>query len=241
MLPNQALEITLYLAPIEDFLTAPGAAVSYTVSDVKFMCQFVTLDAKYVQDTFSGIASGATLKYEYVMETQTQNACSGASVNNFIIHMSGVTSLIGVQHEFIADDDVGDRTKDKSKIAKSQNLTSWRIQLGPLWSLPTNGDFEHADNNPETLMVGLLSTNDALNYSEDVELDFNAFKNEQFRLEYMFQSNDELPNSGLSFEGTDGLYRLVTKHSVAPPTNVQLVTTMYENKTLLIGQGVDVI
>lgn len=241
-LPNQAMEITLYLNNIESALTVPGTAAFFTVSEAKFMVQLTTPDAKYVQETFQGLSHNEALRYDYVFENQHLNSFSGATTNNFNLHMSGVHSLIGVQHEFIADADIGTQSTDKALVSKPHNLVSWRIQLGALWSLPANGEFTHSPDDPETMLVGLLSEGNSLNYTEECDMDFDLFKNGQFMIQYYFQSDDEM-SSGLSFQGTDGLFKLVTKHSSAPPTSTQLLTTTYENKTLLISgaEGVDVV
>lgn len=235
ILPNQSVEITLTLNnPQQAFTNLPNGAY-FEVSNIRYVAQVVTPSAEYMSALWSGIRAGKYLEMDVVGVSQLSNPCSGASQNNFILPLTN-GRVVGLTHRFRDDNKAATTTGDKSLIYDTANLRSWRYQIGQ-YRLPLTEDFQVED----TVMVGDLSMNDNSSYSGE-DLDLDNFYSKQFVMRYSWQSRDEDASSALNLLGGTGNVHLITTHNLpAPSTNVSLQTTVYAQKTILIGATVDVV
>ncbi|KAI9103352.1 hypothetical protein DFS34DRAFT_590885 [Phlyctochytrium arcticum] len=239
-LPNQAIEITITLADPSTVFTSNQVA-EIRVSNVRCLVPYITPNPKTIVDVTRAISSGRQIFYDFTRTTQTENACSGGLRNTFILHMSGVRSLVGFDATFVDDDVLSDQTKDKALMYNSQNLREWKIQLGSLHIPSGVMGFTHGPNDNQTLLVSQLSNNnfDALG---DMDISFKDYDEKQFSLGWSFMDKSEGSNAALSFVGTDALMKLHTVHaSPAPSQRVRLLVSYAENVSLSIGGLVSVV
>ncbi|DAC81658.1 hypothetical protein PhCBS80983_g06163 [Powellomyces hirtus] len=239
-LPNQAMEIIFTLNDPSQIFTASTVA-EYRISNNTCFIPYITPPPEIVIQATRAIANGQSLYYDYMRTRQTDAPCSGARRNMFLFYMSGVRSLANTEFFFIDDNVTADPSKDKALSFSSQNLNQFWYQLGPGLTIPngTQG-FKHSATNSQALLLSALSNN---NFEQlgDIDIDFSLFDSQQFSIPYSFQSTDEANNAALSFQGSDGLFRIITEHSSAPSPVVKMVLQYRENVTLSIGQTVAVI
>ncbi|DAC81694.1 hypothetical protein PhCBS80983_g06216 [Powellomyces hirtus] len=240
-LPNQALTIEIVLADPSNVFTS-GNVNELRVSNIRCLVPYITPPPTIVYNVTRSIADGKSIFYDYCRSMQTMNSASGGSQNVFVLHMSGIRSLIGLECCFVDDNVLSDHTKDKSETFSSQNLREWRIQLSPNAVIPSGPQgFTHGPFNKETLLVSHLSSND-FDQMADMDISFADYDQKQFSFSYGFQSKDEGSTAALSFTGTDSILKIITKHaSPPPPQTVRLLTTYHENVTLSIGGMVTVL
>ncbi|KAI8916685.1 hypothetical protein DFJ77DRAFT_439923 [Powellomyces hirtus] len=240
-LPNQALTIEIVLADPSTVFTS-GNVNEIRVSNIRCLVPYITPPPSVVFNVTRAIADGKSIFWDYVRSTQTENPCSGGQKNTFNLHMSGVRSLVGIECSFVDDDVLSDPTKDKSEMFSSQNLRSWRLQLGPNATIPsgTTG-ITHSPYDRQTLLVSQLSNND-FEQMADLDINFADYDQKQFSFSYGFQSKDEGSTAALSFTGTDAILKIHTEHASPPPSQkVRLLTSYHENVTLSIGGLVTVL
>ncbi|KAI9094087.1 hypothetical protein DFS34DRAFT_695393 [Phlyctochytrium arcticum] len=239
-LPNQAIEVSITLIDPTGFFTSNQVA-ELRVSNVRCIVPYITPPPKLVVDVTRAIASGKSIYYDYTRTTQTENACSGGLRNTFILHMSGVRSLVGFEAVFVDDDILSDQSKDKALEYNSQNLREWKIQLGALHIPSGVQGFTHSPSDNQTLLVSQLSNNnfDALG---DMDISFKDYDQKQFSIGWSFMSKDESSSAALNFSGTDSLLKLHTVHASPPPSQkVRLLVSYAENVSLSIGGLVSVV
>ncbi|KNC99709.1 uncharacterized protein SPPG_05090 [Spizellomyces punctatus DAOM BR117] len=239
-LPNQALEIIITLADPNTVFTSAGVG-EIRVSNIRCLVPYITPPPTTVVNATRAISDGKSIFYDYVRSTQTENACSGGNRNTFLLHMSGVRSLQGVEMSFIDDDVLNDTTKDKALMYSSQGLREWRMQIGPNLTIPSGiQGFTHSPSDNQTLLVTQLSNN---NFDQlgDMDMSFADYDSKAFSFGWSFASKDEGSNAALSFTGSDGLLRVHTTHATAPTQKVRMVTCYFENVTLSIGAVVTVV
>lgn len=234
-LPNQAIELQYSMNTGNAAFVGAPANTYFTISNVRLVTQLVTPPASVMSDVWNGVSHGKALEYSYIDTKQITSVCSGASQNTFYLPV-GQTNLVGLSMSFRSDTDYADSTKDRALIHGTQNLVSWRIQIGQ-FRAPLTEDFQVAD----TVINNALTLNNAQDLQSQ-NVDFANYYNKRFYFAYSFQSKDENSDSALSTVGSDGLIRVITQHSSPPPsTSVSLITNVYSNRTLLVGSSVDVI
>ncbi|KND03134.1 uncharacterized protein SPPG_02195 [Spizellomyces punctatus DAOM BR117] len=239
-LPNQALEIIITLADPSTVFTSAGVG-EIRVSNIRTLISYVTPPPSSVINSTRAISDGKPIFYDYVRSTQTENACSGGNRNTFLLHMSGVRSLQGIEMSFVDDDVLNDQTKDKALMYSSQGLREWRIQLGANLTIPSGTQgFSHSPSDNQTLLVTQLSNNNFDQLGE-MDMSFADYDSKAFSFGWSFASKDEGSQAALSFTGTDGLLRVHMQHAVAPTQKVRMVTCYHENVTLSIGVVVTVV
>ncbi|KNC95840.1 uncharacterized protein SPPG_08707 [Spizellomyces punctatus DAOM BR117] len=239
-LPNQALEIIITLADPSTVFTSAGIG-EIRVSSIRCLLPFITPPPTTVVNATRAISDGKSIFYDYVRSTQTENACSGGNRNTFLLHMSGVRSLQGIEMSFVDDDVLNDQTKDKALMYSSQGLREWRIQLGANLTIPSGTQgFTHSPSDNQTLLVTQLSNN-TFDQLGEIDLSFADYDSKAFSFGWSFASKDEGSANALSFTGTDGILRVHTTHATAPTQKVRMVSTYHENVTLSIGAVVTVV
>ena len=236
VLPNQALELNLTLNTPQNAFTNAASGSYFVISEVRYVAQLVTPSGQYLSTLWDGIRSGKFLEIDLNGVTQLSNTCSGASQNNFLLPLANAR-IYGLTHRFRKDSDYTAATGDKALIYTTQGLKAWRYVIGQ-YRCPLTEDFKIDD----TLLIRDLSLADNTSFQSE-DIDFDTFFTEQFVFSYAWRSMDEDENSALSLVGSDGNLRLITIHDTAavPGTDVSLLTTVYTQKTLLIGNTVDVV
>ncbi|KAJ3131156.1 hypothetical protein HDU90_008686 [Geranomyces variabilis] len=235
-LPNQAVEVTLTLSSPQNAFTNAVAGSYFVVSDVRYVAQLITPLAAYLTTLWQGIRAGKFLEIDMIGVNQIQNTCSGASQNNFILPLAN-SRVIGITNRFRKSDAYTSQTGDKSAIYDTAGLKEWRYQLGN-WRMPLTENFKVED----AIMIRNLSMNDNTSYQNE-DLDFDDFYTKNFMMSYSWVLSDEDENSSLNMVGSDGNLRLITIHNPnnTPSTDVSLLSTIYTQRTLLIGETVNVV
>ncbi|KAJ3008907.1 hypothetical protein HKX48_008273 [Thoreauomyces humboldtii] len=237
-LPNQAIELEITLADPSTVVLAAGLCNEIQVSNIRVGVAAVSPPADMQVSALNALANGQSLFYDFVRPTQVKAACLGSTTNRFLFHMSGVRSLIGFTACFVDDTKAGTQTVDKALQFSNQTLSTWQIQLGSGLTIPRGlAGFTHSSTDRQTFLVSQLALNDYMNIGNVTQFDFADYTTKKFTFGYAFEDRSEGSQAALAFTGTDGLFRINTTHTTAPPSTVRLSLTYYENVTLAISSG----
>ena len=196
----------------------------------------ITPDPAIVLSLTSAIASGKSL-WLPMQESRTYHAPGLNSTEQQLTCAVGAYSSVdSVITTFYSATARRDRTKDKYMLYHDPGLKHWTMTLAELTN-PARGYFQAGDDDPETLMVTLLSELGSVHNFDQVYLDneyaadnttpVNTFALNHFRFGLNFVSDNESHGSGVSLVGSSsGNVVIDCSFKNAIPSDIVAYTTV---------------
>ena len=126
---GDGLTVDFHLADANDAMTVASSTATYTVTDARLTCDFVTMNAQYTRSLAQQLASGRQLEMHLEMFSATVESVSASTTNNLRTTLP-YSSLKALWVYFNTSSDVLNATADVMSDWSDVNLSTAQFRIG---------------------------------------------------------------------------------------------------------------